>query len=411
MTFTGAFQRDPRDVIVTDPTGPTTIHATRLQGSHFSTFNGGQPFGAVFGTFATIADPIGGTTALRFTDDNNSVYHLVRIGYLHGNGNFQGLPGEVAGGQSAVSAIIKANTSTKVDVVTQNPAGGSGVDRFDLTTGNRDVDSGLGYVKIEPFFPDAGASGWWRIYTYNLRQQNPLNAGLDDTFRLHTVNAGGVGWNAGSGYAGASNRSFDVWMPQFENANAQTGSPFPLVVNTPANLKWGDTCGSEQLAFPLNAALATPAALTAYTSWLERGNVIMANAAANTRQSGIMRIGDIGRTSNNGLEVIQTATGFTATFNNAGTTSVSSVAVSPTQGQRIETRVTLSGGGAATLSVSINGAAETAGTAGAAAGLPATWSEALVSVNGVGNTLYGDMDLIACKVLAGAVAVAACRTA
>ena len=109
MRVSGLFQRGPREVFVTDPVSATVVNAIRLQGAHPNALHTTDGLTASFATKATgIADPLGGTTAVRITDDSNSVYHLCRLGQLTGNGNYQGFPGEVAGGQIAHAIAIKA---------------------------------------------------------------------------------------------------------------------------------------------------------------------------------------------------------------------------------------------------------------------------------------------------------------
>lgn len=406
MTSELSFRQNQRDDFrVYDPVAADFVSAIRLQSDHWTALHNGDTVTVAFATETTgIADPLGGTSAIRITDDSNTVYHVCRLGWLKGNGDFNGYPGEKAAGQHAWRFSIKAGTSTLVDVVHdhQTTAGTYYVDRFNLATGAHVTDSGSGVIFITPTLADGGASGWWDIYTVGKKYQNPVQGTL--RVWLCTVNAIGVGWNGGSGYTGASNRTFDVWGWQAENGQAAVGARSQSAFNGANQSFWGINPGLEQMQVDLPTALSTPTAMTIYARYIERGNAIMANATQQQRDSGILRIGDMSRSANNAFEITQTATGFTATLNNNGVTSTSSVAVSPVYGDAIELRATVTAAGA-TLHCAINGGSVTSGSSGAAAGLPVAWNEGLVTINGCGDALWGDMDLLALKIFIGDVAM------
>lgn len=396
-----SFRRQtPRDdQMVYDPVATAYVPAIRLQAHHYTALSSASTANALFATATTgQADPTGGTGAVKITDDNNNVYHMMQYIQLTGAGDFQGFPGEKDAGQHAWSVHMKAGTSTKVDVVHYSETAGSIVDRFNLSTGAHEVDAGEGKIFIEPSLLDTGSSGWWRIFTVGKLFQNPASGNGENQVKLHLVNGAGVGWNAGSGYAGASDRDFYVYGYQAENAVAAVGAIATPYSSGAMPFDWGASPGAEQLSYPVEAA---PANVTIYARFLERGNAIMANATQQSRQAGILRIGNSGRTAADSFEIVQTATGFTATLNNGGVTSVSSVTASPAFGDAIELRATISATGVVQLSRTINGAAETSGTAGSAAGLPTAWNDPVMYVNSCGNTLYGDLDLISLKLLNG----------
>lgn len=394
------------DHVITHPVTGAYERAIRLEGNHYtqthqlSSWTGGNGVTLRFATASStaITAPDGSANAHRLLSAANTVYHGVHYVPLEGVGNtYQGLPGELATRQRAFQIFAKAgNLIDEVETRTYAEDGsGFTIDRFNLLTATK--TSGASKIYIEPAVPnDPAYAGWCRIFSHGLRY--PSSGTISNRLELYLVK-GGLGYNAGGGFAGAGTEYVDLWGYSSENNAAECQSPLWSIPD--ANAYWGTSPGAEHLAIPLKDGLATPVAMTVYAEWLERGNAVMANAADSARESGILRIGDMPRTAAGSLEIKQTATGFTGTLNNGGTTSVSTVALAPGRNQLVALRAVITGGGVLTLNASLNGAAEVAGTTGAAAGLPATWNEATMTVNSLGASLFGDMDLLKLKVWPG----------
>lgn len=333
--------------------------------------------------------PDGSSTAVLIASDSNNAYHGLRTSPLSGNGNWQGFPGEVASGQWAFVDFLKAGTTTVIDIEFLDSAGATVTYRFDLTTGTR-TSGPDNKVRIASAVPGSPTyAGWWRIYSVGL----VLGAAADPRHYVKMVKAGSnsfLGTTAENFYYGGS------WTEYNQAVCCYTPWNIPN-----ANIFWGQSSGQDLLVMPLPASIATPQAMTVYMEWLDRGNGVMAGAAVNPTTPGIFRIGGVTNVSANSINVTQTATGFSGTFNNGGSTSVSAVALVADVGDLIALRAVLSATGALTLYAGLNGAAETAGTTGTAQGLPGAWDAAEITPNSLGGTNAGDMELRRLHVVAG----------
>lgn len=93
-----------------------------------------------------------------------------------------------------------------------------------------------------------------------------------------------------------------------------------------------------------------------------------------------------------------------------GTTEVySPMAASPSYGQLVELRLTLSGAGVVQLHQSLNGASETSATASAANALPSAWSDTRLYVGSAGSTGQGVNAFSHVYAWAGTKTLAECR--
>lgn len=378
-----------------------------LEKSHYSTMHGkdqwlpssGGSFAAQAIWFATVTSynnvaPDGSNTAVLIASTAVSAYHGIRAGGLSGNGNWQGFLGEVAGGQWAFADFVKAGTTTVIDIELVDSAGATVTYRFDLATGTR-TSGQDNKVRIAPAVPGSPAyAGWYRIYSVGL----VLSASAEVRHYIKMVKAGS------NSFLGTTNENF-YFAGSYTEYNQAVCCYAPW--NTPnTNIYWGQSAGQDLLIIPLPSTVSAPQAMTVYMEWLDRGNSIMAGAALNATTPGIFRIGGVANTAANSLNVTQTATGFSGTYNNAGSTSVSTVSLSPDVGDLIALRAVLDATGSLTLYASKNGAAETAGTTGAARGFPSAWDAAEITPNSLGGTNAGDMELRRLHIAAGDVAAA-----
>ena len=393
--------------VVAHPVTGAYVPAILLEGEHFMTYHGaaswttgqGHALTSATAVATNITAPDGSATAHRIQANAQAgIYHGVRLSPLQGNGDWMGYLGEAANRLRAFSFDIKPGTGITAIEVRTLAENGSGyvTDVFDMSAGTK--TSGSSKIYIEPSVPDDPAyAGWWRIFSYGL--QFPSSGTISNVVDVYMIK-GALGYFAGPYFTGAG-EYVDFWGSRTENGVAQCQLGFWNAQNVAA--LWGTSPGAEQLTLPLPTDLEKPRSMTLWAQWLERGNAVVANAPSASRESGILRIGDMQRTAANSLEVKQTATGFTATLNNGGTTSVSTLALTPTRDQMITLRVTLDALGVVQLHGAINANAETAGTEGAEAGLPATWNDPMMTVNCLGKELFGDMSLLALKARPGLV--------
>lgn len=389
----------------TNPVTAAVEQFILLEKTHYSTSHekdqwvpssgGSQSVAAIW--FATVTSynnqaPDGSSTAVLIASTTANAYHGIRTSPLSGNGNWQGFPGEAASGQWALMCLVKAGATTEVDIEFLDETGATVTYRFDLSTGAR-TSGPDNRVRIAPASPGSQTyAGWYRIYSVGL----VLGAAADPRYYIKMVK-GGV-----NSFLGTTAETFylaGAWTEY--NQAVCCYQPW----NTPnANILWGQSAGQDLLIMPLPDAVAAPQEMTVYMEWLDRGNAIMAGAAVNPTTPGIFRIGGVTNTAANSLNVTQTATGFSGTYDNGGSTSVSTVALVPDVGDLIALRAVLSAGGALTLYAGKNGAAETAGSTGTARGFPVAWDAAEITPNSLGGTNAGDMELRRLHVCAGDVA-------
>lgn len=359
---------------------------------HWSSVAGGTGQHAlVFATDAAsnIAAPDGTNTAYQIQNTANNATHGFTIS---ATANL-GAPGVIdVGDQFAMGVYLKAGTITKVDVVQGGSA--SVTARFNLATGAK--ISGDARFRIEPAAGDDPAvAGWYRIFSDNLVYDNATIT-LTTSVRFLRESDGAAS------YLGSVGENYYYWLCTLDGEKPLTGLQ-PFGFNTSGNngtdALYLEVGGEETLIIPLRT-LATPQAMTVYLEWFDRGN------GEAVTPPGIFRIGDMNATAANSVEVTQTATGFSGTYNNGGATSLSTVALVPAYGDLVSLRAVLDLTGALQLFASKNGAAEVAGTVGTARAFPASWSEALLIVNSLGGTAYGDMYLRSARAFVGIVSQA-----
>ena len=162
------------------------------------------------------------------------------------------------------------------------------------------------------------------------------------------------------------------------HAQLELNSAFPssVIVTTTVAV----TRSADALPYVYNAA---PQAGTWYTKLVEG---VPITSSANER------VWAVGNGAGARLEVYRTATGYTALLHNGTSSVTSAVAITPTIGNTVELRLSVSITGVLTLYCSVNGAAEVAGVASGALTLPSAYAALVLTLNAdgaLGNLGYG----------------------
>lgn len=346
-----------------------------------------QTFTTIFSTKPSTNNqgPDGTSTATMVQNDTNNVYHGC---------SFATYDAPTAGQTIAWSVIAKAGTLSKVKCyagsTSQAGVNTTVIASFDLTDGS--TLSAHANIKIRPVGGDNPAyAGWYEIYTVGITGDGTMGP----QFVIHLLNSSGT-----ESYTGNTSQNFYVWKFGVDKTNKDVGRIFtPTGVTTNA---FQQPTAAEVLVIGIGS-LSTPQAMSVFMEWIDRGNAVSGISP------GIFRLGDMVRTAQGSLELIQSSSGFTATYQSSAGTSVSTAALVPAVGDLVGALVTIDGTGACQLTVYNNSNSAVVGTAGTARSFDGTWSDNLLTINSAAGLVPGDMYLSGIALIPGVRAISRLR--